>query len=225
MKRLLLIILMIALAALLIAATPASAASASRSLNVNVLLNTALSEKMLKELGSKVQFQHDPRDQCRHHEGQKHNLQPHSPPYVAASPKTLSVMAAMDTVAVTDFSNGLSTWDLDAINVSDFGVAAQLNMTFCVLRRCLDTGLLDSCVNTSRRGIAEDNAIAPAGGGEVARFRTAQQVEHDQNSHGTHVTTQSGYSLRGAPVNVSPPWRPSSRSRFSIKTVPAGHLS
>ena len=44
-------------------------------------------------------------------------------PYVAsANPDAVRNGAPVDTVSVTDFSDGLSTWDLDAINVTDFGL-------------------------------------------------------------------------------------------------------
>ncbi|HQP09656.1 MAG TPA: hypothetical protein PLY85_11620, partial [Anaerolineaceae bacterium] len=43
-------------------------------------------------------------------------------PFVAAvSPDAVRNGSPVDTVPVADFSNGLSTWDMDAINVTDFG--------------------------------------------------------------------------------------------------------
>ncbi|MGC8989504.1 MAG: hypothetical protein ACP5MD_05230 [Verrucomicrobiia bacterium] len=39
----------------------------------------------------------------------------------AANPGAERYGAPIDTVAVSDFSNGLSTWNLDAINVIGFG--------------------------------------------------------------------------------------------------------
>jgi hypothetical protein len=43
-------------------------------------------------------------------------------PYVAAAnPDAERTGAPIDTVAATDFTDGLSTWNLDAIDVTDFG--------------------------------------------------------------------------------------------------------
>ncbi len=43
-------------------------------------------------------------------------------PYeAAANPDAGRLGPLVDTVLVEDFANGLSTWDLDAINVTDFG--------------------------------------------------------------------------------------------------------
>ncbi len=69
----------------------------------------------------------------------------------------------------------------------------------------LDTGLLDSWRQYfPEQRIATQHAIAfSGGGGEVGQVSTLpNQWEHDQNSHGTHVTsTILGYSLDGTPVN------------------------
>jgi hypothetical protein len=43
-------------------------------------------------------------------------------PYgAAANPDAERQGAPVDSVFVEDFSDGLSTWDLDAVNVTDFG--------------------------------------------------------------------------------------------------------
>jgi hypothetical protein len=68
-------------------------------------------------------------------------------PYVAAAnPDAARNGAPVDAVAVADFANGLSTWDLDAVNATDFGFD---NRTVSydgsgVYVAVLDTGLLDS---------------------------------------------------------------------------------
>ncbi len=41
-------------------------------------------------------------------------------PFVAAANPDVTVSAPIDTVLATDFIDGLSTWNLDAINVTDF---------------------------------------------------------------------------------------------------------
>lgn len=69
----------------------------------------------------------------------------------------------------------------------------------------LDTGLLDSWRQYfPEERIAEEYAASFGGGGGEAAPVSEQpnKWEHDQNSHGTHVTsTILGYSLRGTPVN------------------------
>jgi len=129
-------------------------------------------------------------------------------PYVlAANPDATRTGAPIDTVAVTDFANGLSTWNLDAINVTDFGfnnrqVAYDGSGVYVAV---LDTGLVDSWRQYfPQERIATQYAISfGGGGGEVGWVSTQpNKWEHDQNSHGTHVTsTIIGYSLRSVPVN------------------------
>lgn len=113
----------------------------------------------------------------------------------------------LDAVEATDFGNGLSTWNLDVINVMEFGfdhrVVEQDGSGVIVI--VIDTGLLDNWpMYFPQERILSDYAKSFTGGG-VAGFNVAEQPnkwEHDQNSHGTHVTsTILGYSLNGTPVN------------------------
>ena len=129
-------------------------------------------------------------------------------PYVAAAnPDAERNGGPVDTVAAEDFMDGLSTWDLDAINVTDSGFDnRQVGYDGTgVYVAVLDTGLLDSW----RQYFPEERiAVEYAksfGGGGGERGNVSEQPnkwEHDQNSHGTHVTsTILGYSYRGTPVN------------------------
>lgn len=129
-------------------------------------------------------------------------------PYVASAGSDAERNGApVDTVAAADFMDGLSTWDQDAINVTDFGfdnrqVAYDGSGVYVAV---LDTGLLDSWRSYfPQERIAEEfGAAFSGGGGEVGTVSTQpNKWEHDQDSHGTHVTsTILGYSLRGTPVN------------------------
>ena len=107
-------------------------------------------------------------------------------------------------MAAPDFLDGLSTWNLDAVNVTDFGFD---NRTVAydgtgVYVAVLDTGLLQTWRQYfPQERIAEEHARSFGGGGGEVRFVSEQpnKWERDQNSHGTHVTsTVLGYSLRPA---------------------------
>ncbi|RPJ80678.1 MAG: Subtilisin DY, partial [Acidobacteria bacterium] len=130
-------------------------------------------------------------------------------PFVAAAnPDQEREGRPIDTVAVEDFANGLSTWNLDAINVTDVGfnnrkVAFDGTGVYVAV---LDTGLLDTWRQYfPEERIATEYATSFAGGGALSRGAVAEQPnkwEHDTNSHGTHVTsTILGYNLGGTPVN------------------------
>ncbi len=125
----------------------------------------------------------------------------------AANPDAVRNGAPVDTVAATDFMDGLSTWDLDAVNVTDFGfdnrqVAYDGTGVYVAV---LDTGLVDTWrMFFPEERIAEEYAKSfGGGGGEVGNVsEQPNKWEHDQNSHGTHVTsTIIGYSYRGTPIN------------------------
>jgi len=128
-------------------------------------------------------------------------------PYVAAAnPDAERHAAPVDTVAATDFLDGINTWDQDAINVTDFGVGRVATYDGAgVYVAVLDTGLVDVWrAYFPEERIAEEYATSFTGGGMEAGNVAEQpnKWEHDQNSHGTHVTsTILGYSLRGTPVN------------------------
>jgi subtilisin family serine protease len=131
-------------------------------------------------------------------------------PYVAtANPDARRQGGPVDTVAEEDFADGANTWNLDAVNVTDFGkderpVAYDGNGVYVAV---LDTGLLDSWRQyfpEERIDVARARAFG-GGGGEVGTVsQQPQKWQHDQNSHGTHVTsTVLGYSFGAgfAPVN------------------------
>jgi subtilisin family serine protease len=129
-------------------------------------------------------------------------------PYVlAANPDAVRDGKPVDTVAATDFTDGLSTWDLDAINVTDFGfdnrrVAYDGTGVYVAV---LDTGLVQMWRQYfPQERIATEYARAFGGGGGDKGWVSSQpnKWERDTDSHGTHVTsTILGYSLGGTPVN------------------------
>ncbi|HYT03315.1 MAG TPA: S8 family serine peptidase [Gemmatimonadales bacterium] len=118
--------------------------------------------------------------------------------------------APVDVLTVSDFSNGLSTWDMDAVNVtvSPF-TSTRSTSGFTgdgVYVGVIDTGLLDDWrLYFPEARIAAQYATSFQGGGALDEGNVSSQPnkwEHDQNSHGTHVTsTILGYNFRGVPIN------------------------
>jgi len=206
-RSLLYVVLMLALA---LSSLGTMGASDNRTLGINVLLKGEVTDAVLADLGQYGKV----RDVI--YEIRAVTLQARARdletiralPYVAAAnPDAERTGAPIDTVAVEDFTDGLSTWNLDAINVTDFGfnnrqVAYDGTGVYVAV---LDTGLLDSWRQYfPQERIATQYAISFGGGGGEQGYVSSQpnKWEHDQNSHGTHVTsTIIGYSLRGTPIN------------------------
>src|SRR5256714_2984266 len=126
----------------------------------------------------------------------------------AANPDAVRNGSPVDGVTATNFANGISTWDMDAVNVTEnpgfSGRAVNYDGTG-VYVAVIDTGLLDSWRQYfPEQRIATQYGMAfRGGGGEQGNVSDPTHMwEHDQNSHGTHVTsTILGYNLPGTPVN------------------------
>ncbi len=206
-----LIFSLIVLTSLLMAITaPVAAGSDNTMIGVNVVLKTDITDAILTALATHGAIRDVVYEikavtlQAR--AGELATIQ--ALPYVAAAnPDEARTGAPIDTVAATNFTNGLSTWDMDAINVTDFGfnnrqVAQDGSGVYVAV---VDTGLLDSWRQYfPQERIASQFGIAFAGGGGEVGSVSSQpnKWEHDQNSHGTHVTsTILGYSMNGTPVN------------------------
>lgn len=129
---------------------------------------------------------------------------------VAANPDAERKGSPLDTVSATSFVNGRSTWDQDAVDVINLGQARTVPYDGTgVYVAVLDTGLLDSWRQYfPQERIATQFAKAfNGGGGENGNVsEPPNKWEHDQNSHGTHVTSSIlGYSLTGVAINGTAP--------------------
>ena len=208
MKRVVLVSLLIL--ALFVLVMPVSAASGSGTIGINVLLNTKVSDKILTDLGSRGTVLDVMTElnalTMRIKAGKLAAIQ--ALPYVAAAnPDAVRKGAPIDAVAAADFNDGLSTWNLDAINVTDYDVDTRTvdYNGAGVYVAVLDTGLLDSWRRYfPEERIAEDYARCFGGGGGEAGAVSEQpnKWEHDQNSHGTHVaSTILGFNRSGTAIN------------------------
>jgi subtilisin family serine protease len=185
-------------------------AATSKTIGVNVLLNTAPTSAILAELSLHGKVRDVvPAINAVTLQAKSSELAAIRalPCVVSANPDQERKGAPVDTVAATNFLNGYSTWDMDAINVTQYGsTIRQVAYDGAgVYVAVLDTGLLDSWRRYfPQQRIAAQYGIAfGGGGGEVGSVSSQpNKWEHDQNSHGTHVTsTILGYSLGGTPVN------------------------
>jgi subtilisin family serine protease len=208
MKKMLFSLFMVV--AIVLGSTTTAFAAPDKLIGVNVVLNADLNDEILVELGSHgkvrdlipainaltMQVRESELDSIR------------ALPYVdSVNPDAERNGAPVDLVSSTDFSNGSNTWDLDAVNVTDFGSTnRQVNYDGTgVYVAVLDTGLVDTWrMFFPEERIAEEYGIAFGGGGGEMGFVSSQpnKWEHDQNSHGTHVTsTILGFNLLGTAVN------------------------
>lgn len=196
-------------AAMTTARTEQPTAADSRQIGVNVLLDQAPTAAILAEIGQlgRVRDVIEPIRALTLQARERDLNAIRALPYVvSASPDAERTGAPIDTVPVADFDVARSTWNLDAINVTQFGSsnrAVPYDGTG-VYVAVLDTGLLDSWRQYfPQERIAVDHGRAfGGGGGEVGTVsQQPNKWEHDQNSHGTHVTsTILGYSAFGTAI-------------------------
>ncbi len=190
---------------------PSAAVSATQTIGINVLLSAPPTAAQLAQLGTygKVSGKVIEINAVFLQASASQLPAIQALPYVlAAAPDAERRGAPVDAVPVADFTAGISTWNLDAINVTDRIVGPDRTIGFDgsgVYVGVLDTGLLDSWRQYFPQERIAAQFATSFGGGGVGGDNVSQQPnkwEHDQNSHGTHVTsTILGYSLFGSLIN------------------------
>ncbi len=124
---------------------------------------------------------------------------------IDAQPDAERNTGPVEAVAATDFSEGLQTWNMDAINTMEAGVRTVPQTGEGVYVAVLDTGLPDSWRNLfpAERIATQYAKSFGGGGGEVGNVsEQPNKWEHDQNGHGGHVTsTIIGYKLFNQNIN------------------------
>jgi subtilisin family serine protease len=198
-------------ACLLLVSLPVFAGSTNTVIGINVVLNTAPSNAILADLGQHGRIREVVPEinavTIQAPAGELAAIQAES--YVAAAnPDQKRDVGPRNPQPVADnLSSGINTWDLDAVNVTNFG-AANRSVTYDgtgVYVAVLDTGL----VNTWRYYFPEERIATQYGrsfgGGGADQGTVSEQPnkwEEDQDSHGTHVTsTVLGYRFGSTAVN------------------------
>jgi subtilisin family serine protease len=185
------------------------AVAANSNVGINIVLKVPVTDQILKDLSAYGQV----RDVLHQINavmlyGRDSNLSViRALPYVLAADQDAEASAPpLDTVEAKDFVDGINTWNLDAINVTDFGVGRTIGYTGeGTYVAVLDSGLVQNWRQFfPEERIAEEYAVAFGGGGAAGNYVSEQpdKWEHDTSSHGTHVTSSIiGYDLFGTPVN------------------------
>jgi subtilisin len=180
-----------------------ASARASGSIGINVVLNTNINDGILaklKEYGTVLNTMPSIKALTMRIPAEKLTAIQNLSFVAAANPDRQRYGSPIDAVSLADFTAGKSTWNLDAINVTDTIVGRVIPQTGKgVYVGILDTGLLDSWREYfPEERIAEEYAVTFGGGGADAGNISDQpnKWEHDQNSHGTHVaSTILGFKL------------------------------
>ncbi len=173
-----------------------AAQAQAASIGINVLLNTEATDEILADLDIYGQvldvFPEINAVTMKAQESELPAIQALSY-VVAANPDAERFLASNGALPVPDFADGANAWNLDAINVTDFGGGRVVDYDGeGVYIAVLDSGLPYNW----REYFPEEridtlHARGFSGGGGVMGTVSEQPEtwEHDTNGHGTHVTS------------------------------------
>ena len=172
-------------------------AAVSKTIGINVVLNTAPTDAILAELAlhGKVRDVVPAIEAVTMQVKSSKLATIRALPYVAAAnPDQERKGAPVSTQVFTDFAGGMSTWNLDAINVTEFGTRdRQVPYDGSgVYVAIIDTGLVNDWQYyfPAERIATQYAACFGGGGGEVGNVsQQPNKWGQDTNSHGTHVTS------------------------------------
>jgi len=185
--------------------------SSAATIGINIVLNTGVTDKILKELGKNGKVVDVFYEINAVRILGKANVIPavQELPFVnSANPDAERNAPPFDIIADTTFIDGISPWNLDAINVTKEPFSSERvvdNDGTGVYIGVLDTGLLHNWRQyLPDERIASEYAKSFGGGGAMGTNVSEQpnKWERDVDSHGTHVTSIIlGYNLNGTPIN------------------------
>lgn len=186
-------------------------AAAEQMIGINVVLKTEITKAVLADLGQHGKIRdvlYEIRGLSMICPASQLTIIQHLPYVAYANPDQPRSTGPVKTVAVSDFSGGRSTWDLDEINVTSGPGSGNRVVAYDgtgVYVAILDTGLIQTWrLYFPADRIASQYATTFEGGGASDNGATPSppnKWEQDQNSHGTHVTsTILGYSFFGIPT-------------------------
>lgn len=196
----------------MIPATP-TAAPVKSAVGINVALNTPVTDSILKELGrfGKVLTVLEDIDALTMKATAADLDDIRRLPFVeGANPDAERSSTPIVTSGDSSLSAGISTWNLDAVNVTDFEEGRTVDQDGSgVYVAVLDTGFVKDWRSyfPEERIALEYGASFGGGGGEQGTVSTQpNKWERDVNSHGTHVTSSIlGYRLSNLPINGTAP--------------------
>ncbi len=169
---------------------------AAQTIGINVVLNTAVTQPIVDDLSTHGKV----RDVVTEINAITLQAKASELPAIQALPYVLAANPDQErdtgpeqTTAVNSYLTGLSTWDLDAINVTEKNVGRTVTQTGAgVYVAILDTGLVSNWpyyFGTERIAVQYARSFGGGGGDMGTVSQQPNKWGLDQNSHGTHVAS------------------------------------
>ncbi len=165
-------------------------------IGINVLLNTQVSDEVLADLeehGQVLDVLAEINAVTMKAQDSKLAAIQGLPFVAGANPDAKRSLAANDPLPVPDFADGANAWNLDAINVTDFGGSRTVDYTGeGVYVAVLDTGLpynWRAYFPEERIDTLHARGFSGGGGEKGTVSEQPETWEQDMNGHGTQVTS------------------------------------